>query len=132
MGSIPTASTNRGPQRESAAGSFAPPRGLDEAGPIGFLVVHVYARLEGDGPRASRQKRWSPMGTPISAMSYDTECAVSLALQYLKKPDGALVDFQNGINDERVAALAGRERCLAASSPSGPACTSPARHPHRP
>jgi 2-dehydropantoate 2-reductase len=37
---------------------------------------------------------------------------VSLALQYLKKPDGVLVDFQNGINDERVAALAGRERCL--------------------
>jgi 2-dehydropantoate 2-reductase len=35
-----------------------------------------------------------------------------MALQYLKKPDGVLVDFQNGINDERVAALAGRERCL--------------------
>jgi len=32
--------------------------------------------------------------------------------KYLKKPDGVLVDFQNGINDERVAALAGRERCL--------------------
>ena len=48
----------------------------------------------------------------ISVKSYDTEWAVSLALQYLKKPDGVLVDFQNGINDERVAALAGRERCL--------------------
>ena len=48
----------------------------------------------------------------ISVKSYDTEWAVSLALQYLKNPDGVLVDFQNGINDERVAALAGRERCL--------------------
>src|SRR5713101_3435986 len=48
----------------------------------------------------------------ISVKSYDTEWAVSLALQYLKTPDGVLVDFQNGINDERVAALAGRERCL--------------------
>ena len=48
----------------------------------------------------------------IAVKSYDTEWAASLALQYLKKPDGVLVDFQNGINDERVAALAGRERCL--------------------
>jgi 2-dehydropantoate 2-reductase len=48
----------------------------------------------------------------ISVKSYDTEWAVSLALQYLKQPDGVLVDFHNGINDERVAALAGRERCL--------------------
>ena len=31
---------------------------------------------------------------------------------YLRKPDGVVVDFQNGINDERVAAVAGRERTL--------------------
>ena len=48
----------------------------------------------------------------IAVKSYDTEWVVSLALQYLRKPDGFLVDFQNGINDERVAALAGRERSL--------------------
>jgi len=48
----------------------------------------------------------------IAVKSYDTEWAVAMALQYLKRPDGFLVDFQNGINDERVAALAGRERCL--------------------
>src|SRR5258708_32225161 len=48
----------------------------------------------------------------IAVKSYDTEWAVSLALQYLKKPDGVLVDFQNGINDERVAALSGRARGL--------------------
>ena len=40
----------------------------------------------------------------ISVKSYDTEWAVALGLQYLKKPDGVIVDFQNGINDERVAA----------------------------
>ena len=48
----------------------------------------------------------------VAVKSYDTEWAVAMALQYLKKPDGFLVDFQNGINDERVAALAGSERCL--------------------
>ena len=30
----------------------------------------------------------------------------------IRRPAGVVVDFQNGINDERVAALAGRERCL--------------------
>jgi 2-dehydropantoate 2-reductase len=48
----------------------------------------------------------------ISVKSYDTEWAVALGLAYLRQPDGVLVDFQNGINDERVAAAAGRERCL--------------------
>src|SRR5438034_8978216 len=48
----------------------------------------------------------------IAVKSYDTEWAVALGLSYLKKPDGVIVDFQNGINDERVAAVAGRERCL--------------------
>jgi 2-dehydropantoate 2-reductase len=48
----------------------------------------------------------------ISVKSYDTEWAVQLGLAYLEQPDGVLVDFQNGINDERVAAIAGRERSL--------------------
>src|SRR5262245_31649895 len=48
----------------------------------------------------------------IAVKSYDTEWAVAMALEYLKKPDGFVVDFQNGINDERVAAVAGRERSL--------------------
>jgi len=48
----------------------------------------------------------------IAVKSYDTEWAVAMALQYLKRPDGFLVDFQNGINDERVAAIAGKERTL--------------------
>ena len=48
----------------------------------------------------------------IAVKSYDTEWATSLGVQYLKKPNGVVVDFQNGINDERVAAVVGRERTL--------------------
>ena len=48
----------------------------------------------------------------ISVKSYDTEWATHLGIQYLKKPNGVVVDFQNGINDERVAAIAGRDRTL--------------------
>src|SRR5256712_5068439 len=48
----------------------------------------------------------------IAVKSYDTEWAVALGLSYLKNPDGIIVDFQNGVNDERVAAVAGRRPCL--------------------
>jgi len=47
----------------------------------------------------------------VSVKSYDTEWATALAVSYLK-PEGVVVDFQNGINDERVAAVAGRHRTL--------------------
>ena len=47
----------------------------------------------------------------IAVKSYDTEWATHLGRNYLK-PDGLVVDFQNGINDERVAAIAGKERTL--------------------
>src|SRR3990172_6767074 len=48
----------------------------------------------------------------VAVMSYDTEWATALAVRYLREPDGVVVDFQNGINDERVAAVAGRGRTL--------------------
>jgi 2-dehydropantoate 2-reductase len=48
----------------------------------------------------------------VAVKSYDTEWATALVLPYLARPDGVVVDFQNGINDERVAAVAGRERTL--------------------
>src|SRR5204863_561897 len=47
----------------------------------------------------------------IAVKSYDTEWATRLGLQYLSD-DGVVVDFQNGINDHRVAAIAGRHRTL--------------------
>ncbi|MCI0547714.1 MAG: 2-dehydropantoate 2-reductase [Candidatus Rokubacteria bacterium] len=57
------------------------------------------------------------VGEPFAALfiavkSYDTEWATALGLGHLAQPDGIVVDFQNGINDERVAAVAGRERTL--------------------
>src|SRR5216683_3146043 len=48
----------------------------------------------------------------VAVKSYDTEWATQLAVDYLRRPDGVVVDFQNGINDHRVAAVAGRERTL--------------------
>ena len=47
----------------------------------------------------------------VSVKSYDTEWATALACAYLA-PEGVVVDFQNGLNDERVAAVAGRRRTL--------------------
>ncbi len=48
----------------------------------------------------------------VAVKGYDTEWATALALPYVARPHGVVVDFQNGINDERVAGLAGRERAL--------------------
>jgi len=48
----------------------------------------------------------------VAVKSYDTEWATQLGLAYLRRPGGVVVDFQNGVNDERVAAVAGRERTL--------------------
>ena len=48
----------------------------------------------------------------VAVKSYDTEWATALGCRYLRTPNGVVVDFQNGINDERVAAVAGRERTL--------------------
>jgi 2-dehydropantoate 2-reductase len=48
----------------------------------------------------------------VSVKSYDTEWAAQMALAYLKQPDGVVVDFQNGVNDERVATVVGKSRCL--------------------
>jgi 2-dehydropantoate 2-reductase len=47
----------------------------------------------------------------VAVKSYDTEWATRLGVQYLKD-DGLVVDFQNGINDHRVAAVAGAHRTL--------------------
>src|SRR6202022_3760266 len=57
------------------------------------------------------------IGQPFDAIflavkGYDTDWATLFAIRFLSQPDGVIVDFQNGMNDERVAALAGRERTL--------------------
>ena len=47
----------------------------------------------------------------IAVKGYDTEWAAAMAVSHLRA-DGVVVGFQNGINDERVAAVAGKERTL--------------------
>lgn len=49
----------------------------------------------------------------ISVKSYDTEWATTMMLNHIDLPDGVFVDFQNGINDERMAEIVGVERSLA-------------------
>jgi 2-dehydropantoate 2-reductase len=48
----------------------------------------------------------------LAVKGYDTAWATMFILRFLQEPDGVIVDFQNGINDERVAAVAGRHRTL--------------------
>jgi 2-dehydropantoate 2-reductase len=48
----------------------------------------------------------------LAVKSYDTEWGAALIDNYVKD-GGAVVDFQNGINDERVAAVVGVERAMA-------------------
>ena len=47
----------------------------------------------------------------IAVKAYDTDWATALIHPYLSA-DGLVVGFQNGINDERVAAIVGRARTL--------------------
>jgi 2-dehydropantoate 2-reductase len=83
-------------------------RGLKLSGTCGEHVIPV---------KALHMHELQGVGEPfdavfISVKSYDTEWAVQLGLAYLKDPDGVIVDFQNGVNDDRVAAIAGRARSL--------------------
>ena len=48
----------------------------------------------------------------LAVKGYDTDWATLFAIRFLAEPDGVIVDFQNGMNDERVATLAGRQRTL--------------------
>jgi 2-dehydropantoate 2-reductase len=48
----------------------------------------------------------------ITVKSYDTDWATMFVKPYVDPVSGIFVDFQNGINDERVAAIAGKDRTL--------------------
>lgn len=48
----------------------------------------------------------------VAVKSYDTEWATQLGVGYLEPTRGVVVDFQNGVNDHRVAAVAGAHRSL--------------------
>jgi 2-dehydropantoate 2-reductase len=54
----------------------------------------------------------APLDTVLLAVkSYDTEWMVRALLPYLA-PDGCIVSLQNGVNEDRIAELAGRERTV--------------------
>jgi 2-dehydropantoate 2-reductase len=83
-------------------------RGLRLSGTIGDFVVPV---------KALHLHELQGVTEPFDAVfvavkSYDTEWATWMALGHLREPDGVVVDFQNGINDDRVAAVAGTHRAL--------------------
>jgi 2-dehydropantoate 2-reductase len=48
----------------------------------------------------------------LSVKGYDTDWAALFAARFLRDPDGYMVVFQNGLNDERVARLVGRQRTV--------------------
>ena len=60
----------------------------------------------------------------ISVKAYDTEWATMLLRPYVAA-EGAFVDFQKGVNDETVAAIAGRANTLGAIVVIGAACVEP-------
>ncbi len=60
----------------------------------------------------------------VAVKARDTEWSTMLMLPYLAD-GGAVVDFQNGINDERVAAIAGADRTMGAVITIGAGCYEP-------
>ena len=62
----------------------------------------------------------------VAVKARDTEWSTMLMMPYLAD-DGTVVDFQNGINDERVAAVAGAERTMGAVITIGAGCYEPGR-----
>ena len=82
-------------------------RGLTLSGTCGEHVIKVKALHihEAQGIREPFDAAF------VAVKSYDTEWATELGLRYLV-PEGVVVDFQNGVNDDRVAAVAGRGRAL--------------------
>ena len=83
-------------------------RGLRLSGTCGDHLIPV---------KAMHIHELQGVSTPFEAIfvavkSYDTEWATQLAIDHLRASDGLVIDFQNGINDHRVAAVAGRERTL--------------------
>src|SRR6266850_1426972 len=82
--------------------------GLRLSGSCGEHVVPVQALTLGE----FGQVREPFEAVFVAVKSYDTEWATQMAVDHLRKPDGVVVDFQNGINDHRVAAVAGRDRTL--------------------
>ncbi len=77
--------------------------------PDGSFTQKVRALHISDVPQLVREKPFN-IGF-LSVKSYDTDWATQLMLPYLA-PDGCIVSLQNGINEDRIAAIAGWGRTL--------------------
>ena len=83
-------------------------RGLRLGGPDGEETIRVRALHVHE-----LQREASPFyAVFVAVKGYDTEWATHLAVRYLDPSDGIVVGYQNGVNDQRIAAIAGRERTL--------------------
>lgn len=75
----------------------------------GLFTVQLPALHIGDVQQLARER---PVDIAVVTMkSYDTDWATALIRSYLA-PDGYVVSMQNGLNEERIAALVGRERVV--------------------
>lgn len=94
-------------------------RGLHVTRPGDDFVAKVRALQLDELPRVG------PIDVLLLALkSYDTEWAVRYAAPYLS-PEGFVVSLQNGVNEERIAKLVGKERILGAVTHLGGYCVGP-------
>ena len=63
----------------------------------------------------------------IVVKSYDTEWATSLMKSYTDPDSGYFVDFQNGINDEKIASIVGKEKSVGSIITIGAGCYEPGK-----
>ncbi len=82
-------------------------------------------------PKALRISELQGIGEPfdmvfVSMKSYDTEWATLLMKGYATS-DAPFVCFQNGVNDDRIAEIVGRDRTLGAIVIIGGACHEPGK-----
>jgi 2-dehydropantoate 2-reductase len=76
------------------------------------LVEHVPAITPEQLPEHVEQN--GPLGMVVLAVkAMDTESATEMIAPYLA-PDGFIVSYQNGLNEERIAKIVGRERTIGA------------------
>lgn len=81
------------------------------------LIVETRWDKHHTHPRALHLYELAQEETPfdiaiIAVKSYDTDWATMFVKPYVDPENGIFVDYQNGINDERVAAVAGADRTL--------------------
>jgi 2-dehydropantoate 2-reductase len=98
--------------------------GLEVAEMEGSFTVPVPTLQIGDVQQLAKER---PVDIAVVTMkSYDTDWATALIRPYLAR-DGYVVSMQNGLNEERIAALVGRERVVGCVATYSAELTGPGR-----